>query len=117
MQEHGRPDILALRTMLDDRISALCQSAVAEVSVTGADDGEAMATAAELTGTAVAIMRAVQHIRHPMNGMKHQTFGLPGEVPSAVTTYIVKGESLTVGASKSGRWQASPSAMRTIRHG
>ena len=47
-------------------------------------------------------MRAVQHIRHRMNGMEHQTFGLPGEVPSAVTTYIVKGEMLTVGASKSG---------------
>ena len=101
VHEHGRPDIPVLRTMLDDRISALCESAVAEVSVAGANDGEAMATAAELTGTAVAIMRAVQHIRHRMNGMEHQTFGLPGEVPSAVTTYIVKGEMLTVGASRS----------------
>ena len=101
VHEHGRPDIPALRTMLHDRISALCESAVAEVSVAGANDGEAMATAAELTGTAVAIMRAVQHIRHRMNGMEHQAFGLPGEVPSTVTTYVVKGEMLTVGASKS----------------
>src|ERR1700676_4555634 len=74
VHEHGRPDIPASPTMLDDRISALCESAVAEVSVAGANDGEAMVTAAELTGTAVAIMRAVQHIRHRMNGMEHQTF-------------------------------------------
>ena len=102
VHEHGRPDTPGLRMMLDDRISALCESAVAEVSVAGANDDEAMAAAAELTGTAVAIMRAVQHIRHRMNGMEHQTFGLPGDVPSAVTTYIVKGERLTVGASRSG---------------
>ena len=102
VHEHGRPDTPGLRTMLDDRISALSESAVAEVSVAGANDDEAMAAAAELTGTAVAIMRTVQHIRHRMNGMEHQAFGLPGDVPSAVTTYIVKGEKLTVGASRSG---------------
>ena len=81
--------------------SALCESAAAEVSVTDADDGEAMA-GGRTNRNALAIMRAVQYIRHPMNGMDHQAFGLPGDVPQRSWTYVVIGETLTVGAAKSG---------------
>jgi hypothetical protein len=101
-QEHQGPDHPAFQKWLWDRISALSGSAVAEVSVTDANDAEAGADARELVASALAIMRAVQHMRNFMNEMDRQTFGLPGDVPSAVTDYVVIGDELTAGATRSG---------------
>ena len=55
-----------------------------------------------MVSDALAVLRAVQHMRSPMVGMGHQTFGLPGEVPSAVVDYVIMGDGLTVGAARRG---------------
>jgi hypothetical protein len=54
-----------------------------------------MAGAVELVASALAIMRVVQHMRNPMNSMDRQTFGLPGDAPSAILDYVVVGDALT----------------------
>jgi hypothetical protein len=101
-QEDWPPDHPVFREWLEGRVSALSASAVAELSVTGADNAEATAAAVDLVESALAIMRAVQHMRNPMNAMDHQTFGLPGDVRSAILDYIVSGKTTTIGASRSG---------------
>jgi hypothetical protein len=126
--EYPRPDHPAFQTWLDSRVFALSDSAVAEVYLTDADDAGAMAGALELVASALAIMRVVQHMRNPMNRMEHQTFGLPGDVPSAILDYVVIGDALTAGAARSGAlagwtfsnadhqtWMADP-AFRFLDH-
>jgi hypothetical protein len=127
-REDPRPDPPAFQTWLDSRVSPLSASVVAEVCVTDADDAGTMAGALELVASALAIMRVVQHMRNPMNGMDHQTFGLPGDVRSVVLDYVVIGDALTVGAARSGAlsgwtfsdadhqaWMADP-AFRFLDH-
>lgn len=101
LQGNRHPDPPAFRAWLDDRVSALSKSAAAEVCVTDAD-ADMPAGALDLVASALAIMRAVQHMQHPMVGMGHQTFGLPGDVPSAVLDYVIIGDALTAGAARSG---------------
>jgi hypothetical protein len=87
----------AFQSYLDDRLSVLDRFAVAEVpGASGQEDALAMVS------DALAVVRAVQHMRNPMVGMGHQTFGLPGEVPSAVVDYVIVGDGLTVGAARRG---------------
>jgi hypothetical protein len=101
-REHRVPDPPVFRTWLDGRVSALNASAVAEVCLTDADDAGATAGAFELVASALAIMRAVQHMQNPMNGMDRQTFGLPGDATSAVLDYVIIGDALHVGVTRSG---------------
>jgi hypothetical protein len=127
-REHQGPGHPAFQTWLDDRVSAFSGSAAAEVCVTDAHNAGAMAGALELVASALAIMRAVQHMQNPMNDMDHQAFGLPGDVPSAVLNYVVIGDVLTAGAARSGAlagwtfsdadhqaWMADP-AFRFLDH-
>jgi len=87
----------AFQSYLEDRMSVLDQFAVAEVASAGGNE-DALATVSD----ALAVLRAVQHMRSPMVGKGHQTFGLPGEVPSAVVDYVIMGDGLTVGAARRG---------------
>lgn len=87
----------AFQTYLDDRLSVLDEFAVAELTAAGDQAGQ-LATVAD----AVAVLRLVQHMRHRMNDMRHQAFGLPGQVTSAVLDYVIVGNSLTVGAARQG---------------
>ena len=56
--------------------------AVAEVTVAGIDE------AISLVARALAILRIVQCMQHPMVDVGQQTFGLPGEVMSASIDYL-----------------------------
>jgi len=92
-----RIDDPVFREWLDGRVSVLSGSAVAEVAGAGAQ-----ADALETVSGALEILRAVQHMHNPMVSMSHQTFGLPGDVPSAVVDYVSMGDALTVGAARRG---------------
>lgn len=87
----------AFLAYLEDRLSALDEFAVAEIS--GAEDQQ---DALAMVSDALAVLRTVQHMRHPMARIDYQTFGLPGQVPSAVVDYVIIGDSLTVGAARRG---------------
>jgi hypothetical protein len=67
----------------DRTVAELGQSAVAEVEVIGGID-----EAIKLVESALAIMRAVQHIESPMSAARIQTFGLPGQAASALISYF-----------------------------
>ena len=67
----------------DRAVAELGQSAVAEAEVTGGID-----EAIKLVESALAIMRAVQHIENPMSAARIQTFGLPGQAASALISYF-----------------------------
>ncbi len=58
------------------------QSTLAEVTVT--DIGEALS----LVTDAVAVLRVVQRLQHPMVDVRAQTFGLPGQVTAATVHYL-----------------------------
>lgn len=99
-QEGKLVDNGAFQAWVDDRVSRLNESAVAEVFVP--ESAETPEEALELVANALAIMRTVQHMRNPMVGMRRQAFGLPGEVPSAVLDYVIIGNVMTAGAARSG---------------
>jgi hypothetical protein len=96
-REGHQVDHPVFRAWLDDRVSALNGSAVAEIT-----DARAQEDALETVSAALAILRAVQHMQNPMVTMRHQAFGLPGDVPSAVVDYVSIGDALTVGAARRG---------------
>lgn len=81
-----------------DRVSStaaeLDRWAVADITVTNGID-EAM----PLVASALTVLRAIQHMESPMVNIRRQTFGLPGQVTSAVISYF----SLTGGAAPG--WQ------------
>ena len=87
----------AFQSYLEERMSVLDRFAIAEVASTEWNE-DALAVVSD----ALAVLRAVQHMRDPMVAMGHQTFGLPGEVPSAVVDYVITGDGLTVGAARRG---------------
>ena len=101
-REHRHPAPPAFQAWLDDRVSVLSESAIAEVCLNEADAAGATAGALDLVASSLAIMRAVQHMQNPMNKMDDQTFGLPGDAPSAVLDYVIIGDALHVGAARSG---------------
>lgn len=68
--------------------------AVADVTVTNAIDEALPPVAGTLT-----VLRAIQHMESPMVNIRHQTFGLPGQVTSAVISYF----SLAGGAAPGWR--------------
>jgi hypothetical protein len=77
---HGLPDWF--NEMSDKTAADLDRSAVAEVEVTdGADE------AIPLIESALAVLRAVQHIESPMSADRIQTFGLPGQTTTALLSY------------------------------
>jgi hypothetical protein len=66
----------------DETAADLDRIAVAEVEVTnGADE------AVPLIEGALAVLRAVQHIENPMSAGRIQTFGLPGQITTAMLSY------------------------------
>ncbi len=68
---------------LSDKTEAdLDSNAVAEVDVNGGAD-----EAIPLIETALAALRAVQHIENPMSAHRIQTFGLPGQTTTALLSY------------------------------
>lgn len=92
----------AFHTWLDDRVSTLSESAVAEVGVPDADDAKTPVDVREQVANALTVIRVVQRMRNPMASARHQAFGLPGEVPSAVLDYVIIGHGTTAGAARWG---------------
>ena len=64
-------------------MAELERSAVAEVEVRNQID-----EAIVLVESALAVMRAVQHIESPASASRIQTFGLPGQAASALISYF-----------------------------
>ncbi len=86
------------QAMVEGQMAAMDKSSVAEVSVPDGSDA-----AMPLVAQALAILRVVQHVRSPMSNLQVQTFGLPGEVPSAGIPRFELGEDgLIIGASRVG---------------
>ena len=80
----ARPDLPAwFQDRSDQAVAELGRSAVAEVEVEGGID-----EAIVLVESALAIMRAVQHIENPASASRIQTFGLPGQAASALISYF-----------------------------
>ena len=78
------PDLPAWFQDHSDRtVAELERSAVAEVEVGDGIDG-----AIVVVESALAIMRAVQHIENPASASRIQTFGLPGQAASALISYF-----------------------------
>jgi hypothetical protein len=67
---------------LDEKAIEFDRSAVAEVEAADIDEAILLVT------SSLAVLRAVQRIEHPMNDMRHQTFGLPGQVMAATIDYF-----------------------------
>ena len=67
----------------DRAVAELGRSAVAEVEVKSRID-----EAIVLVESALAVMRAVQHIENPASASRIQTFGLPGQAASALISYF-----------------------------
>jgi len=82
--------------LIAEKVTAFGQAAVAEL-VAG-DLDEAMPQVA----SALAVLRVVQHMRHPMSDTGHQTFGLPGQVRSARVDYFSLAEELRMGGTRVG---------------
>jgi hypothetical protein len=79
-----RPDLPAWFQDHSDRtVAELERSAVAEVEVRNQID-----EAIVLVESALAVMRAVQHIESPASASRIQTFGLPGQAASALISYF-----------------------------
>ena len=82
--------------LIAEKITGFGQAAVAELAAGDLD--EAMAQVAN----ALAVLRVVQHMRHPMSDTSRTTFGLPGQVRSAHVDYFSLAEELGMGAKRVG---------------
>ena len=80
--------------LIAEKVTAFGQAAVAELVASDLD--QAMPQAA----SALAVLRAVQHMRNPMSDTGRQTFGLPGQVRSARVDYFSLGEELGMGGAR-----------------
>ena len=102
----GGPDAPAwFREHTDRTVAELGKWAAAKVEASAGID-EAVLLAAD----ALAVLRAVQHIESPASADRIQTFGLPGQAPSALASYF----SLSKGApgwKRPASWPASHSTM------
>lgn len=68
--------------VVDERVSELNHWAVAEVTAVNIDE------AMHHVASALAILRVVQRLRYSMVDVRLQTFGLPGQVTTAVMHYL-----------------------------
>lgn len=82
------------RSRVSNTVAELGRWAVADLSV-----AEKIEDAIPVVASAVAVMRAIQHMESPMVNIRQQEFGLPGQVTSAVISYF----SLTGGAAPGWR--------------
>jgi hypothetical protein len=82
--------------LIAEKVTGFGQAAVAEL-VAG-DLDEAMPQVA----SALAVLRAVQHMRHPLSDTSRTTFGLPGQVRSAHIGYFSLDEELRMGGTRVG---------------
>jgi hypothetical protein len=82
--------------LIAEKVTAFGQAAVAEL-VAG-DLDEAMPQVA----SALAVLRVMQHMRHPMSDTSRQTFGLPGQIRSARVDYFSLAEELSMGGTRVG---------------
>lgn len=83
-----------VRSRISSTAAELDNYTVADLAVSG-DIDDAM----PIVDSAVTVLRAVQHMECPMVDIRHQSFGLPGQVTSALVSYF----SLTDGALPSWR--------------
>jgi hypothetical protein len=77
------------RSRISTTAAELDSCSVADLIVSG-DIGDAM----PIVDSALTVLRAVQHMECPMADTRHQSFGLPGQVTSALVSYF----TLTGGA-------------------
>jgi hypothetical protein len=82
--------------LITEKVKEFGQAAVAEVAADGPD--QAMAQVA----SALAVLRAVQHMRNPMSDSSRQTFGLPGQVRSGRLEYFILADELSMGGGRVG---------------
>jgi hypothetical protein len=94
--------------LVTNKTAELAGSAVADVTV--AEIGEAMPQVQR----ALAVLRVVQRLQHPMVDPRRQAFGLPGQVTSARVDYLELSAGAGLGwrnvgaGAGGGRWCTAP---------
>ena len=90
------PAPFVLPQVMTDKVTELGQGVVAEVTASGL--GEVMS----LVEGALAVLRVVQRMRHPMHDNQRLAFGLPGQVKSAAVAYFALSGGLSMGGARVG---------------
>lgn len=82
--------------LIAEKVAAFGQAAVAEVVADDLDE------AMHQVASALAVLRAMQHMRRPLSDAGRQTFGLPGQVRSAGVDYFRLAGDLSMGGARTG---------------
>lgn len=85
------------RTRISSTAAELDSYAVADVTIIGDIDD-----AIPLVESALSVLRAVQHMESPMADIRHQSFGLPGQVTTALVSYFNLGGTALPGWRRTG---------------